>query len=221
MARLAPHYTPPSEDFSRPGCVWYPLGERTTFPLWEEVTTAHHEGFPGHHLQVGTQMALGDRLSRYHRTLVWKPGSGEGWALYAELLMSELGYLELPDFVVGQLAAELFRACRIVIDIGLHLGYSIPEDAEFHPGEHWSPALAREMLEEVAFVEPALASSEVTRYLGWPAQAISYKLGQRAIIDLRLQRRSAGRFDPVGFHSDVLRVGAVGLDLLAEVVGAG
>ncbi len=218
---LAPHYTPPSEDFSRPGCVWYPLGDRSTFPLWEEVTTAHHEGFPGHHLQVGTQMALGERSSRYHRTLVWKPGSGEGWALYAEALMGELGYLDRPEYVAGQLAAELFRACRIVIDIGLHLRYRIPEDAPFHAGERWSPELALTVLRDEAFVEEGLAASEVTRYLGWPAQAISYKLGERAITELRSQRQTQGDFDPSTFHADVLRVGAVGLDLLRDSVNPG
>jgi uncharacterized protein (DUF885 family) len=217
---LAAHYTPPSEDFSRPGCIWYPLGGRTSFPLWEEVTTAHHEGFPGHHLQLGTQLALGDRVSRHHRTLVWKPGSGEGWALYAELLMGELGYLDRPDYEAGLLAAQLLRACRVVIDIGLHLGVRIPYDAPFHPGEEWTAAMAEEMLRDVAFVDPPVAHSEVVRYLGWPAQAISYKLGERAILELRAERRARDgtAFDPVAFHSDVLRAGAVGLDLLAEVV---
>ena len=82
---LAPYYTQPSEDFvSRPGTVWYPLEGKTTFPLFQEVTTAHHEGFPGHHLQVGVQMCQGDLLSRYHKLIVWLPGAGEGWALYAE-----------------------------------------------------------------------------------------------------------------------------------------
>lgn len=228
---LAPHYTPPSEDFSRPGVVWYPLGERSFFPLWEEVTTAHHEGFPGHHLQVGTQMSLGDRRSRFHRLMAWKPGSGEGWALYAEQLMAELGFLDRPAYEAGLLAAQLFRSARIVIDIGLHLGYSIPGVDEgnvigFHPGESWDYGLAVEMLTRVAFVEEALARSEVVRYMGWPAQAISYKLGERAILDLRAERIAAADasapYDPVGFHSDVLGVGAVGLDLLtATVRGAG
>lgn len=221
---LAPRYSPPSEDFTRAGCVWYPLGDRTRFPLWEEVTTAHHEGVPGHHLQVGTQMALGDGVSRYHRTLVWKPGSGEGWALYAERLMGELGYLDRPDYVAGQLAASLFRACRIVIDLGLHLGFAVPHDAPFHPGATWTPELAEEVLRAEAFVEDGLARSEVVRYLGWPAQAISYKLGERAIVELRERRRAAAAaegqaFDPVAFHRDVLHAGAIGLDLLADTVG--
>ena len=227
---LAPYYTPPSEDFSRAGTVWYPLGERALFPLWEEVTTAHHEGFPGHHLQVGTQMALGDRQSRFHRLMVWKPGSGEGWALYAEHLMGELGYLDRPDYEAGLLAAQILRSARIVIDIGLHLGYPIPPVARgntigFHPGENWTFELGVEMLTRVAFQDEPFARSEVTRYLGWPAQAISYKLGERAILGLRAERVAAATaespFDPVRFHSDVLRAGAVGLDLLAQVVRAG
>lgn len=215
---LAPYYTPPSEDFSRPGAVWYPLGSKSFFPLFEEVTTAHHEGFPGHHLQVGTQMALGDQLSRYHRLWVWQPGSGEGWALYAEHLMGELGYLDRPEYEVGLLAAQLMRACRVVIDIGMHLDLPIPADAAFHPGERWSYELAVTMLCERAFASDEFARSEITRYLGWPGQAISYKVGEKVILDLREQLRQRGETDLRTFHRKVLAVGSIGLDLLQEKV---
>ncbi len=214
----APYYTGPSEDFTRPGRVWYPVDGRTTFPLWEEVTTAYHEGFPGHHLQVGWQVAMGDQLSRLHKTLVWYPGSGEGWALYAERLMGELGFLEKPDYEVGLLMSQMFRSCRIVIDIGCHLGLSIPDDANFHPGETWSYELAVEMLESVAHQPPAIAASEATRYLGWPGQAISYKVGEQAIIDLRDAWRDAGHTDLKQFHAELLSIGSVGLDLMRELV---
>lgn len=214
----APYYTGPSEDFSRPGRVWYPVDGRTTFPLWEEVTTAYHEGFPGHHLQVGWQTAMGDQLSRLHRTLVWYPGSGEGWALYAERLMGELGYLEEPDYEVGLLMSQMFRSCRIVIDIGCHLGLTIPDGSAFHPGETWSYELAVEMLQSLAHQPEPIAISEATRYLGWPGQAISYKVGEQAIIDLRDVWREAGHTDLKEFHAALLSVGSLGLDLMRELV---
>lgn len=215
---LAPYYTPPSEDFSRPGTVWYPLGDRTSFPLWGEITTAYHEGFPGHHLQVGVQTTLADQLSRYHRTVVWQPGSGEGWALYAETLMLELGYLDEPAHEVGYLAAQLLRSCRIVIDIGVHCGLPIPDDVSFHPGEEWTFETAVEMMQSVALQATDMAESEVTRYFGWPGQAISYLIGQRTILELRDQLRQSPDFDLKEFHTKVLSVGSIGLDLLQELV---
>ncbi len=214
----APYYTGPSEDFSRPGRVWYPVDDRTTFPLWEEVTTAYHEGFPGHHLQVGWQVAMGEELSRFHRTMVWYPGSGEGWALYAERLMGELGYLEKPDYEIGLLMSQMFRSCRIVIDIGCHLGLTIPADAGFHPGEQWNFELAVEMLRSMAHLPEPMAVSEATRYLGWPGQAISYKVGEQAIIDLRTEWQAAGHTDLKQFHAELLSVGSVGLDLMRDLV---
>ncbi len=215
---LAPYYTGPSEDFERPGRVWYPMEGRDTFPLYDEVSTAYHEGFPGHHLQVGWQAAMGDRVSRFHRMWVWYPGSGEGWALYAEHLMGELGYHEKVDYEIGMLAAQLMRACRVVIDIGLHTERTIPDDAMFAPGQAWTFELAEQMLREVAFNAPAMATSEVVRYLGWPGQAITYKLGEKAILDLRAEWERNGRGDLKAFHARVLDAGAVGLDLLAELV---
>lgn len=215
---LSPYYTPPSEDFSRPGCVWYPIGERAYFPLYEEVTTAYHEGFPGHHLQVGWQAAMGEELSRFHRLLVWYSGSGEGWALYAEHVMGELGYLEEPAYEIGLVTSQLLRSARVVIDIGWHCGLRIPTDQPFHPGAEWSFALVAEMLRDLAFISPSVAASEATRYAGWPGQAISYKVGERAILDLRDEMERAPDFDVKEFHSTLLSVGAIGLDLMRELV---
>lgn len=212
----AAHYVGPSEDFSRPGSVWYPVAGQTHFPLFREITIAYHEGFPGHHLQVGVQAALSDQLSRLHRSLVWYPGSGEGWALYAEHLMGELGYLERPEYVVGLLSSQLLRSCRIAIDIGIHLDLPIPDDVTFHPGERWNFDLAYELLTNRALESPDSARSEVVRYFGWPGQAISYKVGEKAILDLRAERTAAGDFDSKAFHSDVLSVGSIGLDLMRE-----
>jgi uncharacterized protein (DUF885 family) len=214
---LGAYYMQPSEDFSRPGSVWWSTGSKQVFPLWDEVSTAYHEGFPGHHLQNGVALTLGDHLSRLHRLLIWYPGYGEGWALYTELLMNELGYLEKPEYVLGMLSAEMLRACRVAIDIGSHLDLTIPDDASFHPGERWTFELAVELLTSYAFLGEDYAKSEVTRYLGWPGQAISYKVGERAILELREEflGRGGGLKE---FHSRVLGSGAVGLDLLRDLV---
>lgn len=130
------YYVPPSEDFTtRFGGIWYSLPpEDGPVPLYQEVSTAYHEGFPGHHLQVALVMTFAERLSRFHRLLVWYSGYGEGWALYTERLMHELGYFERPDYVFGMLASHVFRACRVVVDIGCHLGLEIPAGARFMPG---------------------------------------------------------------------------------------
>ena len=118
---LAMYYTGPSEDFSRPGRTWYPTGGKTSFPLWREVSIAYHEGVPGHHFQIATTMTLSDQLSRYQRLLAGTSGYVEGWALYAERLMHELGYLENPDYYMGMLDAQALRSVRVIIDIGMHL----------------------------------------------------------------------------------------------------
>lgn len=215
---LAIYYVDPSEDFSRPGTVWWSLGDRRVIPLFDQISTAYHEGFPGHHLQLGFQVAGPGRLSRYHRMCIWYPGTGEGWALYAEDLMEELGYLEKPDYVMGKLASEMLRAARVVIDIGSHLRLPIPDDQPFHPGEPWTFETGIEMLVDVAAQDPAMAEAEMRRYLGWPGQAISYKIGQQAIRDLReeAQQRLGDGFDPKVFHARMLEAGSVGLDTLRE-----
>ncbi len=222
-APLAAWYHGPSEDFSRSGTIWWSLGDAVEVPLFDQVSTAYHEGFPGHHLQIGIQVGLSDRLSRAHRLLAWRPGYGEGWALYAEQLMDELGELERPEYELGYLGTSLMRAVRVVVDLGLHLGLPIPDDAPLHPGEAWEFEHAVEALTQLAFLDEATARSEVTRYLGWPAQAISYAVGQRAIVELREERqaREGDGFDLRRFHADVLGSGCVGLDHLRELVLAG
>ncbi len=225
--RLAPRgsplgawFVPPSEDFTRPGTTWWSIGDRCPVPLWDEVSTAYHEGFPGHHLQFGIQVALGDRLSRAHRLLVWVPGYGEGWALYAERLMHELGYFEEPAYELGWLAGSALRAVRVAIDIGCHLGLRIPDDVPFHPGERWTFDHGVEALERLAFQPHDLAVSEMTRYLGWPGQAIAYAVGEREILRLRreVRARAGARFELKSFHQQVLGHGTVGLDHLRRLV---
>jgi uncharacterized protein (DUF885 family) len=213
---LGAYYVGPSEDFTRPGSVWWSLTADGPYALFDEVSTAYHEGFPGHHLQVGVQVSLADQLSRLHRLWVWKSGSGEGWALYAERFMNELGFFEKPDYVLGWLSGQMLRACRVVIDIGSHLELPIPTGQPFHPGEEWTFETAVEMLVEYAAQGRPHAASEVTRYLGWPGQAISYKVGEQAILDIRrdAEIRLGDQFDQKDFHARLLSVGPVGLDLL-------
>jgi len=223
---LGAYYIPPSDGFSRAGTVYYVPGDDTSYPVFEEVTTAYHEGFPGHHLQCGLQVLFADRLTTLHRLLVCMSGYAEGWALYAESLMHELGYLDRPEYVLGMYLAKMLRACRVVMDIGLHLELAVPEGlpAEVlgpaRPGEIWRYDLAKQFLEHHAFTRPDFAASEITRYLGWPGQAISYKLGERILLELREEVRGAlgERFDLKAFHGAVLSTGSVGLAHLRDVV---
>jgi uncharacterized protein (DUF885 family) len=216
---LGAWYHAPSEDLSRPGSIWYALGERARIPYWQEVATAYHEGFPGHHLQVGIAVLQRERLSRFHRLFVWYPGSGEGWALYAERLMDELGYFENPEYRLGLLASQLFRSTRVVLDIGAHLGKRIPADAPLHAGEIWDHDIAVDYMIKVGLQAPDVAESEVLRYLGLPGQAISYKVGEREILDIRRRAMEQGGFDPKVFHRNLLEAGAIRLDHLRERVG--
>jgi uncharacterized protein (DUF885 family) len=220
---LGAYYVPPSEDHARPGTIWWSKGDMQFIPLFDEISTAYHEGFPGHHLQNGIQVAGCAHLSRFQKLLVWYPGTGEGWALYAEDLMEELGYLEKPDYVMGKLATEMLRAARVVIDIGSHLELAIPADQSFHPGAPWTFERGVELLEHWAAQGHPSAVSEMNRYLGWPGQAISYKIGQQAIRDLRDEERSrlGSRFDEKAFHARILEIGSTGLDVLRDHVRTG
>ncbi|CAN5772763.1 DUF885 domain-containing protein [soil metagenome] len=212
---LGAWYINPSVDWERPGSVWYSLGHKDTVPVWQEVSTAYHEGFPGHHLQVGTSMYQADHLSRAHRLLVWYSGYGEGWALYTERLMDDLGYFDKPEYRMGMLASQLFRAVRVVVDIGCHLGYPIPGHAPLHPGQPWDFDRAVDYIDMIGLQPRDVAVSEVKRYLGWPGQAISYKVGEREIVDMRwsLERRDPG-FDLKDFHRRILEGGELRLDYL-------
>jgi uncharacterized protein (DUF885 family) len=216
---LGAYYIPPSEDFSRPGSIWYSLGETVPVPVWDQVSTAYHEGFPGHHLQCGLQVSLRERLGRLQR-LEGYSGYAEGWALYTERLMDELGYYEKPDYKLGMLACQMMRACRVVVDIGSHLDLPIPTDALYGAGEAWTFERAVRMLVELAGMPPDHADSEVTRYLGWPAQAIAYKVGERLILELRDEyRRAVGDgFVLKDFHNRVLACGNVALERLRAIV---
>ena len=212
----AMYYTGPSEDFSRPGRTWYPTLGKTTFPLWGEVSICYHEGVPGHHLQIAQVRYLADVLSRYQRTLAGTSGHAEGWALYAERLMGELGYLEDPAYELGMLRAQAMRAVRVVVDIGMHLELAIPAHEPYHPGETWTPELALPFVIERSKFPPDFMASEVDRYLGLPGQAISYKVGERVLAARRATtpRAAAARVRPQGFHRPRARPRPMGLGQL-------
>jgi uncharacterized protein (DUF885 family) len=210
----AMYYTGPSEDFSRPGRTWYPTLGNTRFPLWGEVSICYHEGVPGHHLQVAQVRYLADQLTRFERLLSWSSGHGEGWALYAERLMGELGYLENPDYELGMLRAQAMRAVRVIVDIGMHLELPIPAGESYHPGERWTPELALPFVIDRAMFAEQFMRSEVDRYLGIPGQAISYKVGERVWLECRedAKQRRGGAFDLKDWHSYALNLGSMGLD---------
>jgi uncharacterized protein (DUF885 family) len=211
----AMYYTGPSEDFARPGRTWYPTLGNTHFPLWREVTTCYHEAVPGHHLQIAQVRYLADELSRYQRAFGFVSGHGEGWALYAERLMGELGYLEDPAWEMGMLAAQAMRAVRVIVDLGMHLELPSRE----HDGATWTAELALPFaVERARFQGDAFMRSEIDRYLGWPAQAISYKVGERVWLDARAEarRRHGAEFDLKSFHSYALNLGSMGLGPLRE-----
>ena len=211
----AMYYTGPSEDLSRPGRTWYPTNGRTVFPRWSEPTTAYHEGVPGHHLQVAIATINSEKLSRFQRN-TFVSGHGEGWALYAERLMDEFGFLENPEYRLGYLYAQAFRAARVVIDIGIHCGFAIPQSSTFHPGEQWNPSLMFDFLSAHSSSDNEFNRSEINRYLGWPGQAISYKLGERVWLDLRddAKQKYGAAFDLRKWHAHALDLGNLGLDLL-------
>jgi uncharacterized protein (DUF885 family) len=217
----APYYTRPTLDFSRPGRTWLPTLGQTRFPLWNLVSTWFHEGVPGHHLQLAQWTWLSDRLSTYQTTVGSVSSGTEGWALYAERLMDELGRLTVPGSRLGYLDAQQMRAVRVVIDIGMHLRLRVPADSPLHAGATWTPEVAREFFGAHSGRDAAFLDSEVVRYLGWPGQAISYKLGERAWLAGREAARAAAAargeaFDLAAWHAAALSLGALGLDDLTD-----
>lgn len=218
------YYTGPSEDFSRPGRMWWSVPESvTSFGTWRELTTVYHEGVPGHHLQVAQTAYRAELLNRWQRLMCWVSGHGEGWALYAERLMDDLGYLDDPGDRLGMLDGQSFRAARVIIDIGMHLELTIPEDNPFgfHPGEVWTPELGREFIGQHCLMEDAFLDFEVARYLGWPGQAPSYKVGERIWLQARedARARAGAAFDMKAFHRAALDLGSLGLDPLRAALG--
>jgi uncharacterized protein (DUF885 family) len=227
--RIAPtsdgaiYYTGPSEDFSRPGRMWWAVPEgNDEFSTWKEVTTVYHEGVPGHHLQVAQTQLHAELLNRWQRLLCWCSGHGEGWALYAERLMDDLGYLADPGDRLGMLDGQSLRATRVIVDIGMHLELEIPRDNPFgfHPGERWTPELGWEFLRAHCRMTDEVLRFEWRRYLGWPGQAPSYKVGERIWLQARdeAKLRKGADFDLKAFHREALNLGSLGLDPLRKAL---
>lgn len=221
--RLAPegsasaaYYMGPSEDFSRPGTTWFPTMGKEKFSFWHIASTWYHEAVPGHHLQVATSMVETERLNRYQRNEAWTSGHGEGWALYAERLMDELGAFSDPGYEMGYLSAQALRAARVVVDIGMHLGFEGPD------GKPWDAESAFEVLRDRALLDEVSARSEVDRYLGLPGQAISYKVGERVWMKTRedAKRRLGEKFSLKTFHKFALALGPMGLDPFEKEMAA-
>lgn len=221
--RIAPttsgviYYTPPSDDFARPGRMWWsvPAGV-TRFGTWRETTTVYHEGVPGHHLQNGIAIANRAQLNSWRRS-TFVSGHGEGWALYAERLMADLGFLDDPGDRLGMLDGQLMRAVRVVVDIGVHLRKPHPD------GGVWDAEKALAMMRRHVHMDDAFLRFEVNRYLGWPGQAPSYKVGQRIWEQIRddVRSREGTAFDERDFHGRALAIGGVGLDTLRSAVLGG
>lgn len=212
------YYTSPSEDFSRPGRMWWSVPKGVEeFSTWRELTTVYHEGVPGHHLQNGQTIFRSGLLNTWRRLGVWCSGHGEGWALYAERLMDELGFLEDPGNKLGMLDGQSLRAARVVLDIGVHCGFEAP--AEVGGGE-WTYDKCWAFLNAHCDMPEGFLRFELDRYLGWPGQAPSYKIGERIWMQLREESRAqeGDDFDLKAFHRRALDIGSVGLDTLRGAV---
>ncbi|MDQ0371812.1 uncharacterized protein (DUF885 family) [Cellulomonas humilata] len=221
--RIAPtqnggiYYTGPSDDFSRPGRMWWSVPpEVTTFNTWREKTTVYHEGVPGHHLQIGQAVFQRATLNTWRRLACWTSGYGEGWALYAERLMADLGFLDDPGDRLGMLDGQRMRAARVVFDLGIHLGLEAPEE---WGGGTWDADKGWEFLLANVNMPEAFIRFEWNRYLGWPGQAPSYKIGQRLWEQTRdaaaAEAEAKGEeFDRRAFHARALSMGALPLDVL-------
>jgi uncharacterized protein (DUF885 family) len=210
------YYTGPSDDFSRPGRMWWsvPVGV-TEFDTWRETTTVYHEGVPGHHLQVAQATYVKETLNAWRRLASWTSGHGEGWALYAERLMDELGYLDNPADRLGMLDGQRMRAARVVLDIGVHLG-----KPRLDGSGTWDFDYALEFMGKNVNMSKEFVKFEVTRYFGWPGQAPSYKIGQRIWEQVRddYAIKKGDDFDIKLFHKTALNLGGLGLSTLQKAM---
>ncbi|TGY88298.1 DUF885 domain-containing protein [Marinicauda algicola] len=194
-------YNQPALDGSRPGYYYVNLSNMADNPTYLMESLAYHEGAPGHHFQIALAMELEDVPML--QKLAWYSAYGEGWALYAERLGKDMGFFEDPYNDFGRLSYELFRAVRLVVDTGIHSKRWTREDAIEY------------MMENTPMTEGDI-TPEVERYIVWPGQALSYKIGMMTIMDLRRQAmdRLGEDFDYGGFHDAVLTAGTIPLPLL-------
>lgn len=203
-ATASDHYTPAAADGSHPGVFWVVVNDPHDYGRAEMATLFLHEALPGHHLHAGLlkELALPD-FRKFNTEYMNSAAYTEGWALYAETLGGEFGLYEDPLFYFGHLNDELLRAVRLVVDTGMH-------------AKGWSREQAIAYMQDKLGWSNARATSQVQRYMAWPAQALSYKLGAMCILDLREKARAAlgERFDLAAFHDTVLGAGTLPLPLL-------
>lgn len=209
------YYAPPDASLSRPGrIVWTP---ETRTARWRSVTTVHHEGIPGHHLQIATALAE-PSLHPWQRSMAHTHGYAEGWAHYSERLCDEIGLLRDPGERLGMLFGQRWRAARIVIDMGLHLGLPIPAGNGLTSARRWTRDVAIEALRTASGAEGNFVTFEVDRYLGWPGQALAFRTGAGIWQDIRAAAERRGSFDLKEFHMAALRLGPMGLAPLKEAL---
>lgn len=198
-------YNPGSLDGTRPGIFYVPVPDATAYNIYSDESLFLHEAIPGHHYQISLTQENQD-LPQFRKTL-WYSGYGEGWALYSESLGEELGLYDDPYQYFGMLSAEMHRAIRLVVDTGLH-------------SKGWTREQAIQYSLENEAESEASVISEIERYMANPGQALSYKIGQLKIIDLRKRAEAelGADFDIRQFHNEVLETGCVPLQLLENKI---
>ncbi|MBT5705838.1 MAG: DUF885 domain-containing protein [Verrucomicrobia bacterium] len=206
-ASSSAEYQPGSFDGTRPGIFYVPIPNVLKYNIFSDEDLFLHEAIPGHHYQISLQQE-NTKLPQFRRP-IWYNAYGEGWALYCESLGKELGLYEDPYQYFGMLSAEMHRAIRLVVDVGLHdKGWSREKAIQY--------SLDHEAEPEASIV------SEIERYMSWPGQALSYKIGQLKIMDLRARaQESLGKaFDIRDFHDEVLESGCLPLKVLEQKIQA-
>jgi uncharacterized protein (DUF885 family) len=202
QATAATHYVPGTPDGKRPGRVVVATSNFADRSLINDEAIAYHEGVPGHHMQLSVQQQL-TGLPKFRLHGLFFNAYAEGWALYAEQLGKEIGFYQDPASDYGRLSSELFRAVRLVVDTGIH-------------SKGWTRDQVVDFMRKSGAVDEPTIQSETDRYISWPAQALSYKLGQLKFRELRdrAQKALGPKFDIRSFHDEMLNGGMLPLDLL-------
>jgi uncharacterized protein (DUF885 family) len=206
QAAAATHYVAGTPDGKRPGRVVVATSDFSHRSLIDDEAIAYHEGIPGHHMQISVAQEL-TGLPKFRQHNLGYNAYVEGWALYAEQLGKDIGFYQDPPSDYGRLRSELFRAVRLVVDTGIHeMG--------------WSRQQVVDYMRKANCVDEPTIQSETDRYIAWPAQALSYKLGQLKIRELRdrAQKQLGPKFDLRTFHDEILSGGTLPLDLLDQRV---
>jgi len=202
QAAAMTHYVTGTPDGKRPGRVVVATSNFAERSLIDNEAIAYHEGIPGHHMQLSIQQQL-EGLPKFRLHFLGFNAYTEGWALYAEQLGKEVGFYQDPVSDYGRLSSELFRAVRLVVDTGIH-------------ANGWSRDQVVDFFRKSGAVDEPTIQSETDRYISWPAQALSYKLGQLKIRELRerAEKELGPKFDIRKFHDEMLDGGALPLDML-------